>query len=188
MKSLYYNTRMILIAISLLLFIGNIFAQREFNLDFHREREPKLFESNQIVDTITYPLGDTITIIQRPLLNIPVIAIPGDTIKIECEADSTTTEWSAKLIHQSKQIELDITDVLYDPSLYHWMVSARVPRFTILKVYDVLGNEIATLVNEEKTTGNYEVEWNASGLPSGVYFYRLQSGSFVETKKMVLLK
>jgi hypothetical protein len=60
--------------------------------------------------------------------------------------------------------------------------------FVTLKVYDVLGNEIKTLVNEEKVVGNYEVEFNATRLPSGIYFYRLQSGSFVETKKMVLMK
>jgi hypothetical protein len=57
-----------------------------------------------------------------------------------------------------------------------------------LKVYDVLGNEIETLVNEEKAAGNYEVNWNAVNLPSGVYFYQLKAGSFVEIKKMVLLK
>jgi len=67
-----------------------------------------------------------------------------------------------------------------------------------LKVYDVLGNEIETLVNEEKPAGSYEVEFNSStlsgsvsakgGYASGVYFYQLQAGSFVETKKMVLLK
>ncbi len=57
-----------------------------------------------------------------------------------------------------------------------------------LKVYDVLGNEVATLVNEEKPAGNYEVEFNASQLTSGIYFYKLQAGSFVETKKMILLK
>jgi len=57
-----------------------------------------------------------------------------------------------------------------------------------LKVYDVLGNEVATLVNEEKPVGSYEVNFNANGLSSGIYFYKLQSGSFVETKKMILLK
>ena len=57
-----------------------------------------------------------------------------------------------------------------------------------LKVYDVLGNEIAKLVNEEKPVGNYEVEFDASRLTSGIYFYKLQSGSFIETKKMVLMK
>ena len=58
----------------------------------------------------------------------------------------------------------------------------------ILKVYDVLGNEIATLVNEVKQPGVYEVEFNATAFPSGIYFYRLKAGSFVETKKMILLR
>ena len=57
-----------------------------------------------------------------------------------------------------------------------------------LKVYDVLGNEVATLVNEEKPAGSYEVEFDASSLASGIYFYRLQSGSFNQTKKMILMK
>jgi hypothetical protein len=57
-----------------------------------------------------------------------------------------------------------------------------------LKVYDMLGNEVATLVNESKPAGTYEVEFNASNLSSGIYFYKLQSGNFVETKKMVLMK
>ncbi|MBE0571883.1 MAG: T9SS type A sorting domain-containing protein [Ignavibacteriaceae bacterium] len=60
--------------------------------------------------------------------------------------------------------------------------------FVTLKVYDVLGNEVATLVNEEKTTGSYEVDFNVSGLTSGIYFYKLTAGSFVETKKMILLR
>jgi len=60
--------------------------------------------------------------------------------------------------------------------------------FTILRVYDVLGREVAILINEEKPVGAYEVEWNATGLPSGVYFYQLKAGNFVETKKMVLLR
>jgi len=66
--------------------------------------------------------------------------------------------------------------------------------FVNLKVYDILGNEIATLVNEEKQPGIYEVEFNSVGtsrdlsLPSGIYFYQLRAGQFVETKKMLLLK
>jgi len=57
-----------------------------------------------------------------------------------------------------------------------------------LKVFDVLGNEIASLFNEEKSTGNYEFTFDAAGLPSGIYFYKLQTGSFTETKKMILLR
>jgi hypothetical protein len=61
-------------------------------------------------------------------------------------------------------------------------------RFTTLQVYDVLGREITTLINEEKPPGSYEVEFNAEGLTSGIYFYQLRSGNFVKTKKMILMK
>jgi len=58
----------------------------------------------------------------------------------------------------------------------------------VVKVFDVLGNEIVTLVNEEKTAGTYELNWNAINLPSGVYFHQLKAGDFINTKKMILLK
>jgi photosystem II stability/assembly factor-like uncharacterized protein len=58
----------------------------------------------------------------------------------------------------------------------------------IIKVFDVLGHEIETLVNEEKSIGTYELTWNAANLPSGVYFYQLKAGNFTNTKKMVLLR
>ncbi|MBU1113492.1 MAG: T9SS type A sorting domain-containing protein, partial [Bacteroidetes bacterium] len=64
-----------------------------------------------------------------------------------------------------------------------------------LIVYDILGNEVATLVNENKSAGNYEVKFDASNVASGVYLYRiaihsdkLQSGSFAQTKKLMLMK
>ena len=57
-----------------------------------------------------------------------------------------------------------------------------------VKVFDILGKEIATLVNEEKERGNYSVQFNSSGLASGIYFYQLKAGDFISTKKMILLK
>jgi hypothetical protein len=57
-----------------------------------------------------------------------------------------------------------------------------------LKVYDILGNEIATLVDEHKPAGRYEVDFNASSLSSGVYFYQLKANNFIKTKKMILIK
>jgi hypothetical protein len=60
--------------------------------------------------------------------------------------------------------------------------------FVKIKVYDVLGREVATLVNENKSTGNYKVEFNAVKLVSGVYFYRIDTDNFVQTKKMILMK
>lgn len=69
-------------------------------------------------------------------------------------------------------------------------IKYAVPKASLvtLKVYDILGREIITLINEEKSPGNYEVEFNATNLPSGVYFYKMQAGSYSETKKMVLMR
>jgi photosystem II stability/assembly factor-like uncharacterized protein len=64
------------------------------------------------------------------------------------------------------------------------LVSSR----QVLKVFDVLGNEIAVLVDEEREAGYHSIDFNASDLPSGVYFYQLRAGAFVETKKMLLLR
>jgi len=57
-----------------------------------------------------------------------------------------------------------------------------------LKIFDILGTEVATLVNNEYPVGNYTVDFNAAGIASGIYFYKIQSGNFVETKKMILMK
>jgi hypothetical protein len=57
-----------------------------------------------------------------------------------------------------------------------------------LKIFDILGNEVSTLVNEEKPAGEHKVEFNGSGLSSGVYFYRIQAGNFTDVKKFILLK
>ncbi|MDZ7623864.1 MAG: T9SS type A sorting domain-containing protein [Ignavibacteriaceae bacterium] len=60
--------------------------------------------------------------------------------------------------------------------------------FVSLKVYDVLGNEVATLVNEQKAPGTYEVRFNAGNLASGVYVYKIQAGNFTQTRKLMLMK
>jgi hypothetical protein len=67
-----------------------------------------------------------------------------------------------------------------------WQLPERA--FVTLKIYDVLGREVVTLVDEELNAGQHETVYNASGISSGVYFYKIKAGSFVETKKMILLK
>jgi hypothetical protein len=62
------------------------------------------------------------------------------------------------------------------------------PLFVTIKAYDVLGNEIETLVKEEKIAGSYEAEFDGSGLTSGIYYYKITAGEFSQTKKMVLIK
>ena len=64
----------------------------------------------------------------------------------------------------------------------------RVRFLVTLRVYDILGDEIAILVNEEKPNGEYEVEFDGSALTSRIYFYQIKAGSFIQTKKMVYLK
>ena len=61
-------------------------------------------------------------------------------------------------------------------------------QLAVLKVYDVLGREVATLVNEQKEAGTHNITWDAAGLPSGMYFYRLEAGGLVQTRKLVLLR
>jgi hypothetical protein len=60
--------------------------------------------------------------------------------------------------------------------------------FVSLKIFDLLGREVATVVSEEMSAGKYTKQWNANGMPSGIYYFRLQAGSFSESKKLVLLR
>jgi hypothetical protein len=57
-----------------------------------------------------------------------------------------------------------------------------------LSVYNLLGEKVAELINDELSAGYHETQWNASGFSSGIYFYRLIAGSFTDTKKLILLK
>jgi len=96
-------------------------------------------------------------------------------------------------------VEEDATVIPTDYALYQnypnpfnpsTTIKYQIPEisFVTLIVYDVLGGEVAALVNEEKPVGSYEVEYNVTQLPSGIYFYRLQAGDYIETKKMILMK
>jgi hypothetical protein len=69
-------------------------------------------------------------------------------------------------------------------------ISYQLPKssFVTLKVYDIIGREVSTLVNGEQNAGQYEVTFDGSRLASGVYFFRLQAGGFVQTKKLVVMK
>lgn len=69
-------------------------------------------------------------------------------------------------------------------------ISYHIPKneYVSLKVYDILGKEVAILVNKNQNSGNYNVNFDASSLPSGIYFYKLQAGNYIDTKKMLLMK
>ncbi|MEJ2105082.1 MAG: T9SS type A sorting domain-containing protein [Ignavibacteriaceae bacterium] len=124
-------------------------------------------------------------------------------------ADKLSDINSERLYYRLKQLDFDgsfeysnMIEVVVPPS--EFVLSQNYPNpfnpsttinyqlpensFVSLKVYNVLGNEVASLVNEQKQAGKYEVEFNASELGSGVYFYTLKVGEFVQSKKMLLLK
>jgi N-acetylneuraminic acid mutarotase len=108
---------------------------------------------------------------------------------------SSTEEYTPDISDSDLELNLRPNDfLLYQnyPNPFNPTTAIRyqIPElsFVTFKVYDVLGNEVVILVNEEKPTGSYEVEFDATALSSGIYFYRLQAGDFIETKKMVLMK
>jgi hypothetical protein len=119
-------------------------------------------------------------------------------------------EFSGKLLYRLKQLDLDgtyeyskVVEVKTNQPTEYFLnqnypnpfnpsttINYQIPKtsFVTLKVYDVLGNEIETLVSSKKSAGNYEITFNSSNLPSGIYFYRIKAAEFTDLKKMVLLK
>ncbi|MFA3783558.1 S8/S53 family peptidase [Melioribacteraceae bacterium 4301-Me] len=96
------------------------------------------------------------------------------------------------VVEQGKQLPLsfDLKQNFPNPFNPQTTIRFELPKqsFVKLQIFDILGREISTLINEEKSPGYYEVKFNGNNLPSGVYLYRLQAGSFVSTKKMMILK
>ena len=124
-------------------------------------------------------------IVLPEIFGIDPISIPGlKTVLIDI--DSVTAINDDQLIPTELTLEQNYPNPFNPSTSIQYTISDM--QFVSLIVYDILGNEVATLVNSEKPSGVYEVEWNASNVPSGVYFYKLKTGSFVQTKKMLLLK
>jgi len=126
-----------------------------------------------------------------PWENLAMFDFSGELLPSISAFDSTLTD-----IEEKKQVvtEFQLKQNYPNPfnpgTLIQYAIGNR--QYVQLKVYDILGNEVVTLVDEFKPAGSYEVEFSAIGgasfLSSGVYFYQLKAGSFVETKKMILLR
>jgi hypothetical protein len=147
-----------------------------------------------------YFSGDSIEVIN---LTAPISLAPGE-FKIYTTSKLPTPEADI-LLEVEKEKPVTVTEFKLEqnyPNPFNPVTKIKyvLPQYSLveLKVYNMLGQEIATLVNQEKPAGTYEVNFSAGsfgdassaagGLPSGVYIYRLQAGSYFETKKMVLLK
>ncbi len=92
----------------------------------------------------------------------------------------------SNLIPESNSISQNFPNPFNPTTTIYYGV--KEPSNVTIKIFNTLGQEIVTLVNERKNAGYYYAEWNATGLPSGIYFYRIQSGNFTESKKMILTK
>jgi hypothetical protein len=119
----------------------------------------------------------------------------------DCGAILRTTNGGVTFFEEKKVVELPTEFILsqnypnpFNPST---KIQYSVPQSSsvVIKVFDILGNEIQTLVNDEKPAGTYEITWHATNLPSGLYFYQLKvypanggAGSYSETKKMILIR
>jgi hypothetical protein len=117
------------------------------------------------------------------LLGFGIVTIPGFETKltdeiVKVESDESTPD---KFV-----LEQNFPNPFNPSTRISYSIAEH--SFITLKVYDILGNEIATLVNEEKPAGKYEIEFNANNFSSGIYFYRMTAGKLIETKKMILLK
>jgi Tol biopolymer transport system component len=100
--------------------------------------------------------------------------------------DSSTSINESDIPPQYFQLYQNYPNPFNPTTTIKYKISKR--NFVTLKIYDVMGNAIATLVDEEKPAGNYGVEFNATRLTSDIYFYQLKAGNYLETKKMVFIK
>jgi hypothetical protein len=162
----------------------------EYELWYHPTAIPAAIGSNQFIipfDTAFYTDNnyyDIQLIVKKNAEIIDSLSQPFHAdygLSVE-ENGKVPTEFSLEQnypnpFNPSTKIKYHIPDQVWNDS-----------RLVTLKVYDILGKEIATLVNEEKQPGTYEVEFDATGLTSGIYFYQLREHNFVETKKMLILK
>ena len=113
-------------------------------------------------------------------------------VKVYKDSSRLSITYGAVLVDEIKGLPIEYALIQNYPNPFNPTTSIQYSianrQFVTLKIFNVLGQEIETLVNEEKTAGNYQVEFNAAELPSGVYFYRIQAGSFNQVRKMLLIK
>ena len=102
------------------------------------------------------------------------------------QASPTGVDYNSSEIPEKFNLEQNYPNPFNPTTKISFSISSS--EFVSLKVYDILGNEVVKLFNEFTQPGNYEIQFNASGLSSGVYFYQISTENFIETKKMILTK
>ncbi len=128
-------------------------------------------------DTVNLPIHDTLFLYTNKGLSVY------DTIYV---FNVTTAVGPYTAIPTTYRLEQNYPNPFNPATHFEFQVPNR--GLVTLKVYDMLGREVATILNEVKPAGTYNIPWNANGLASGVYFYQLKAGAYVETKKLVLVR
>lgn len=153
--------------------------------------------------------GNNVEKLKTATFNFNITGLPNSSLVIRLKVNNNLEPQYAAAVIKSDEsvllknnpVELNLsgTAVITEYSLEQnfpnpfnpsTIIKFQIPKdgFVSLKVYDILGNEITTLINEEKSRGRYEVNFNGSSLANGVYIYKIQSGDFISSKKMILLK
>ena len=120
---------------------------------------------------------DTVTVNAGKVDTVNVALTPGVTVEVQKEQRETPRAFSLEQNYPNP----------FNPQTYFRFTTAD-SRFVSLKIYNMLGREVTTIVNSTMEPGTYSALWDASGMASGVYFYRLSTGNFSETKKLIITK
>ena len=151
-----------------------------------------IFENQDKTIGVIIPSQECIDLFGLDVISDSVAFIAGDNGTVLVTGNSEYILDIQEEDNTNTQIPTNIT--LYQNYPNPFNPSTRI-KFSIIhsdhvamKIFDILGKEIETLLEEELSPGIYEINWDASTLPAGVYFYRLQVGSFVQTKKTIILK
>jgi 3',5'-cyclic AMP phosphodiesterase CpdA len=140
-------------------------------------------------------IGDTLTVIQRPLLSIPSLVTAGDTLTIECEADPSTTGWAARLARGAVEVPLVLSASWYDPTTLWWTLQAPVPAGLLHELYDLIITadggvadraQHAVHVIDQFKDDYYFVHITDTHLPTRLYHY--EAGADTDTSEVVDLR
>jgi hypothetical protein len=140
-------------------------------------------------------LGDTLTVIQLPLLNIPAFVTPGGSFPISCVAATGTTGWGAELVHGTRQVPLTITSAVYDATTLWWRLTAAVPTPALTELYDLRVTAAggvddvtrhAVKVLPAYRSDYYFVHITDTHLPTHLYYY--EAGAETDSSEVVDLR
>lgn len=132
--------------------------------------------------------GDTsgILFINLKVLNTPFGRDPIDSLQVLFNNIMTPVNNIVNEVPEKFSLSQNFPNPFNPKTIINYELPAA--NYVTLIVYDVLGNEVKTIVNEKETAGSYAIEFDASGFPSGIYYYKIKAGEFEQVKKMILLK